>query len=355
MIELYFSRVIETILSACSFEPEKEIESPDPTPPQHSLSPREVIIIGSGPAAYTAAIYAARANLHPLVYEGSLVENSLPGGQLMTTTRVENYPGFPEGIDGPALIENMRNQAIYSGATMLQETVLEADLGVRPFVIQGEKTHQTALSVIIATGAAANRLDIPGVDRLWQKGISTCAVCDGSLPFFRDRHLFVIGGGDSAMEEALYLSRFAKKVSIVHRRDKLRASQAMQKAVFANPKIEVIWNSVMTRINGERKVESVVIENLKTKEAATLDAAGVFFAVGHTPNTGFLKGQLALNGDGTIQTRPDSCETNIPYVYAAGDVRDSVYRQAITAAGYGCQAAREAGRALELIQHEVTQ
>ncbi len=315
-----------------------------------SLEPREVVIIGSGPASYTAAIYAARANLHPLVYEGSISENSLPGGQLMTTTRVENFPGFPDGIDGPTLVENMRTQAINSGAAMLQETVVEADLGQYPFVIQGEKTHQKALAVIVATGASANRIKIPGAQELWQKGVSACAVCDGSLPLFRNHHLFVIGGGDSAMEEALYLAKFASKVSIVHRRDRLRASQAMQKAVFANPKIEIIWDSVMSRINGKNTVESVVIENSKTKKETTYEAAGVFFAVGHTPNTAFLHGQLALDANGVIQTKPGSTETSIPYVYAAGDVQDNVYRQAITAASSGCQAALQAARALELSQ-----
>lgn len=316
-----------------------------------SNEPKKVVIIGSGPAGYTAAIYAARANLHPIIFEGSLTDNSLPGGQLMTTTKVENYPGFPEGIDGPALIENMRIQAINSGAIILKENVEKTDLTTYPFTIYGEKTHHKALAVIIATGATANRLDIPGTrnGELWQRGVSACAVCDGPLPLFRNRHLFVIGGGDSAMEEALHLSKFASKVSIIHRRDKLRASQAMQKAVFANPKIEILWNSIMTRVNGNNTVESVVIENIKTKQVTTHQAAGVFFGVGHTPNTAFLNGQLKLDSKGYIQVKPGSSETSIPYVYAAGDVKDSVYRQAITAAGSGCVAAIDAEHALNVI------
>lgn len=317
-----------------------------------SNDPKKVVIIGSGPGGYTAAIYAARANLHPIVYEGSLSHSQIPGGQLMTTTLVENYPGFPRGIDGPTLVDNMRAQAINSGATILEENVVHADLTKYPFIIQGEKTHQTALAVIIATGATANRLDIPGTrdGELWQKGVSSCAVCDGSLPIFRGRHLFVIGGGDSAMEEALYLSKFASRVSIIHRRDTLRASHAMQRAIFANPKIEVIWNSVILKVNGNNLVENVVIENIKTKETTTHQAAGVFFGVGHTPNTAFLKGQLNLDSNGYIQVKPGTSETNIPFVYAAGDVKDSVYRQAITAASSGCMAALDAERALHFTQ-----
>lgn len=324
-----------------SFEPSKDSTFMN--------KPKKVVIIGSGPAGYTAAIYAARANLQPIVYEGSLTNDALiPGGQLMTTTKVENYPGFPEGVDGSALMDNMRAQAIQSGATILGENVIEADLTTYPFSIKGEKTHHQALAVIVATGATANRLDIPGTrnGELWQRGVSACAVCDGPLPLFRNRHLFVIGGGDSAMEEALYLSKFASKVSIVHRRDKLRASQAMQKAVLANPKIEIIWNSVMTQVKGNQVVDSVVIENIRTKQTKTYDAAGVFFGVGHTPNTAFLKGQLQLDPNGYIEVKPGSSETSIPYVYAAGDVKDSVYRQAITAAGSGCIAAMDAERAL---------
>lgn len=325
------------------------------SPNQNSMAPRKVVIIGSGPAGYTAAIYAARANLQPIVYEGSLTTSSIPGGQLMTTTKVENYPGFRDGIEGPELIENMRTQAINAGATLLEENVVEANLTKYPFSIQGEKTHHQALAVIVATGATANRLDIPGTrnGELWQRGVSACAVCDGPLPLFRDGHLFVVGGGDSAMEEALHLSKFASKVSIIHRRDNLRASQAMQRAVLANPKIEIVWNSVMTHVNGKNSVENVVIENVKTKQSTTHAAAGVFFGVGHTPNTAFLKDQLKLDPKGYIQVKPGSSETNIPYVYAAGDVKDSVYRQAITAAGSGCMAAMDAERALNASQKNV--
>lgn len=308
----------------------------------------KVVIIGSGPAGYTAALYAARANLDPVVYEGEFSDHSIPGGQLMTTTAVENYPGFPEGIDGPALIANMRQQALKFGAKMLEENVTEVDLSQYPFFIRGQKTHQQALAVIIATGATAKRLDIPGTrdHELWQRGVSACAVCDGALPMFRNRHVYVIGGGDSAMEEALFLAKFASKVFIVHRRDQLRASHAMQKAVFANPKIEVIWDSIINRVNGSQKVENVVIENVKTKKETIHDAAGVFFAIGHTPNTAFLDGQLKLDANGYIVTTPGSSLTSIPNVFAAGDVQDPVYRQAITAAASGCMAALDAEKAL---------
>ena len=350
--KLYFSKLYNA-LSALE-KPLVDFTKLANNPPSshHSIAPRKVVIIGSGPAGYTAAIYAARANLQPIVYEGSLAGSSLPGGQLMTTTKVENYPGFRDGIEGPELIENMRNQAINAGAIILEENVLEADLINYPFLIQGEKTNHKALSVIVATGATANRLNIPGTrnGELWQRGVSACAVCDGPLPLFRNGHLFVVGGGDSAMEEALHLSKFASKVSIIHRRDKLRASQAMQRAVLANPKIEIVWNSVMTHVHGKKAVESVVIENVKTKQTTTHQAAGVFFGVGHTPNTAFLKDQLKLDSKGYIQVKPGSSETNITYVYAAGDVKDSVYRQAITAAGSGCMAAMDAERALNASQ-----
>jgi thioredoxin reductase (NADPH) len=312
----------------------------------------KVVIIGSGPAGYTAALYAARANLDPIVYEGEFGNGSIPGGQLMTTTTVENYPGFPEGIEGASLIANMRQQAIKFGATMLEENVVEADLSKYPFIIQGQKTHQQAQAVIIATGAKAKRPDIPGThdNELWQKGVSACAVCDGALPMFRNRHVYVIGGGDSAMEEALFLSKFASKVFIVHRRDQLRASHAMQKAVFANPKIQIVWDSVIGRVNGKQKVESVTIENLKTKKETTHEAAGVFFAIGHEPNTSFLKGQLKLDANGYIMTSPGSSLTSRSYVFAAGDVQDPVYRQAITAAASGCMAALDAEKILNHIK-----
>lgn len=320
-------------------------------PIAQDLNPKElcnVVIIGSGPAALTAAIYAARADLNPIVYEGSLNIDSIPGGQLMTTTKVENYPGFPHGINGWELIDSMRNQAISAGAKMLGEKVTRADLSKRPFSIFGEKTHYTALAVIIATGATAKRLDIPGTrdGEFWQKGVSACAVCDGPLPMFRNKPIVVIGGGDSAMEEALHLSKYASKVSIVHRRETLRASQAMQKAALANPKIEIIRNSIITKVNGTQSVENVEVENIATKEKATFSAAGVFFAVGHTPNTAFLNGQLKLDVDGYIQSSTHSSKTSIPYVFAAGDVKDRIYRQAITAAGSGCMAALDAERAI---------
>lgn len=309
---------------------------------------RKVVIIGSGPAGYTAAIYAARADLQPIVYEGALNENACPGGQLMKTTKVENYPGFPDGIDGPDLIDNMRKQALKAGATMIEENVDEVDFSKYPFKIRGQKTNNQAEVVIVATGATAKRLDIPGTrdHELWQRGVSSCAVCDGPLPIFRNRQVFIIGGGDSAMEEALFLSKFASKVFVVHRRDNLRASKAMQQAVLANPKIEILWNSVMSRVNGTNTVESVVIEHLKTKQKTTHKAGGVFFAIGHTPNTAFLKNQLALDPNGYIEVKAGFSETSIPHVYAAGDVKDRTYRQAITAAASGCMAAMDAERAL---------
>jgi thioredoxin reductase (NADPH) len=307
-----------------------------------------IVIIGSGPAGYTAAIYAARANLHPIVYEGAFGDTSNPGGQLMTTTKVENYPGFPNGIDGPDLIANLRQQALNFGATMLEEDVVEADLTKYPFTIRGQLTTNQADAVIIATGAKANRPSIPGTGdgELWQRGVSACAVCDGALPAFRNRPVFVIGGGDSAMEEALFLSKFASKVFVVHRRDQLRASKIMQKAVFANPKIEIIWNSVMMRVNGEQAVQSVMIQNVKTMQEKVHEAAGVFFAIGHTPNAAFLKGQLELDSNGYIRVKQGTSQTSIPYVFAAGDVQDPIYRQAITAAGSGCISALDAERAL---------
>lgn len=337
------------IARACNIAFERFKEDVGIPVSEGSKGPRQVVIIGSGPAGYTAALYAARAYLQPIVYEGSINESSIPGGQLMTTGKVENYPGFPDGVDGAVLMANMRAQALKEGAEMLAENALELDLSKQPFTIRGEKTHHQALAVIVATGAKANRLEIPGTrdGELWQHGVSACATCDGPLPMFRNRHLFVIGGGDTAMEEALFLSKFASKVFIVHRREQLRASKAMQKAVRANPKIEIIWNSAITRVQGAKRVENVVIQNVQTKQENRYPAAGVFFAVGHTPNTAFLTGQLKLDAHGYIQVKPGTAQTSVPYVYAAGDVQDPVYRQAITAAGSGCMAAIEAGRALE--------
>lgn len=303
---------------------------------------KKVIIIGSGPAGYTAAIYAARANLAPVMFEGFF--SGPAGGQLMTTTEVENFPGFPEGISGPELIENCRKQAIRFGTTMLAEDVESVDFSQRPFTVRGKKQQFLADVVIICTGATANRLSIKGANdgEFWQKGVTACAVCDGAMPIFRNQELYVIGGGDSAVEEATFLTKFGSKVYIVHRRDQLRASKIMQERAINHPKIEILWDSVVTEVLGDSIVRQVKIKNLKTGKEELRSAGGLFFAIGHTPNTAFLAGQIDLHDNGYIKVTPGSCKTNIPGVFAAGDVQDHVYRQAITAAGTGCMAAMEA-------------
>ncbi len=303
-------------------------------------------IIGSGPAGYTAAIYAARANLKPVLFEGFF--SGPAGGQLMTTTEVENYPGFPEGISGPELMDNFRRQALRFGTEVLTEDVEAVDFQQRPFVVKGKNHQFLADSVIIATGATANRLDIPGAgeDGFWQKGVTACAVCDGAMPIFRNRPLFVIGGGDSAVEEATFLTKFGSKVSIVHRRDQLRASKIMQQRALSHPKIEILWDSAVTKVEGDTVVRSVTIKNLKTGAEIKQEAGGLFFAVGHTPNTAFLQGQIDLHENGYIKVQPGTCRTNVELVFAAGDAQDHVYRQAISAAGSGCMAAIEAEREL---------
>ncbi len=307
---------------------------------------RKLVIIGSGPAGYTAAIYAARAQLEPILFEG--FQAGIAGGQLMTTTEVENFPGFPEGITGPELMMKLRQQAERFGTVILPEDVLEVDLKSRPFQVISSSKKIEAYSIIIATGATAKRLDIPGTrdGELWQKGVSACAVCDGAMPLFRNKPIFVIGGGDSAMEEALFLTRYASKVYIVHRRDSLRASKIMADRALSHPKIEMLWNSVIDSVQGEKVVSKVIVKNVETNTSLEYDAAGVFFAVGHVPNTAFLKGQLAVNETGYLKVEPGTTKTSIPGVYAAGDVQDHVYRQAITAAGTGCMSALEAEREL---------
>lgn len=306
------------------------------------MEKKKVVIIGSGPAGYTAAIYASRANLAPVMFEGFFT--GPPGGQLMTTTDVENFPGFPEGISGPELVENCRKQAIRFGTEMLREDVESVDLSNRPFIVRGKKHHFETDVVIICTGATANRLDIKGANdgEFWQKGVTACAVCDGAMPIFRNQDLYVIGGGDSAVEEAMFLTKFGKKVYIVHRRNELRASKIMQQRALSHPKIEIIWDSVISEVLGDQIVRQVKIQNLKTGEESLHSAGGVFFAIGHTPNTKFLGGQVDLLDNGYIQVVPGTCKTSIPGVFAAGDVQDHVYRQAITAAGSGCMAAIEA-------------
>ena len=307
-----------------------------------------VLIIGSGPAAHTAAIYAARAELSPVLFEGFMAGGIAAGGQLTTTTDVENFPGFPEGIMGPELTDRFRAQSERFGTTIHTETINEIDFSSRPFCFKADSQEGSADSVIIATGATAKRLDIPGANdgELWQKGISACAVCDGALPAFRDQPLAVIGGGDSAVEEASFLTKYGSTVYIVHRRDELRASKIMQQRALENPKIEMLWSHTVTQAKGADFLEAIRVKDLKTDQERDIPVAGLFFAIGHTPNTAFLNGQIDTDDQGYIVTKPDSTQTNIPGVFAAGDVQDKKWRQAITAAGTGCMAALEAEHVL---------
>jgi len=303
-----------------------------------------VVIIGSGPAAHTAAIYAARANLQPILFEGFMAGGIAAGGQLTTTTDVENFPGFPEGIGGPELTERFRAQSSRFGTVIHTETITKVDLSARPFRYASDEREGSARALIIATGATAKRDDIPGTrdGELWQRGVSACAVCDGALPMFRGKPLFVIGGGDSAMEEAGFLTKFASKVYLVHRRDELRASKIMQERARANPKIEWLLSHQVLRVEGGHAVENVRVKDLKSGDERDLGAAGLFFAIGHKPNTDFLAGQIRLDEQGYVVTTPGTTETSVPGVFAAGDCQDKKYRQAITAAGSGCAAALEA-------------
>ena len=311
---------------------------------KRSLMSHRVLIIGSGPAAHTAAIYAARAELSPVLFEGFMAGGIAAGGQLTTTTDVENFPGFPEGIMGPELTDRFRAQSERFGTTIHTETINEIDLSSRPFCFKADSQKGSADSVIIATGATAKRLDIVGANdgELWQKGISACAVCDGALPAFRNQPLAVIGGGDSAVEEASFLTKYGSTVYIVHRRDELRASKIMQQRALENPKIEMLWSHTVTQAKGADFLEAIRVKDLKTDQERDIPVAGLFFAIGHTPNTAFLNGQIDTDDQGYIVTKPDSTQTNIPGVFAAGDVQDKKWRQAITAAGTGCMAALEA-------------
>ena len=299
---------------------------------------QKVTILGSGPAGLTAAIYTARADLFPLVIEG--IE---AGGQLMLTTDVENYPGFVDGIMGPELMEQMRKQAARFGADYVTDNATEVDFSQRPFTIKTSDQTIRSETVIIATGASARMLDVPGERELLGHGVSTCATCDGF--FFRDEKLLVVGGGDSAVEEAIFLTKYASGITLVHRRDKLRASKIMQDRAFENPKIDFEWDSVVTEILGDGQVSGARVRNLKTGEDKEIEAGGVFVAIGHIPNTSLFEGQIELDG-GYIVTQSGT-QTSVPGVFAAGDVADYRYRQAITAAGMGCMAAMDAERYLE--------
>ncbi|ACZ00475.1 MULTISPECIES: thioredoxin-disulfide reductase [Thermomonospora] len=299
---------------------------------------RNVIIIGSGPAGYTAAIYAARADLKPLVFEGSVTA----GGALMNTTEVENFPGFPDGIMGPDLMDNMRKQAERFGADLIADDVTEVDLTVHPKVVKTGDTEYRAKAVIIATGSGYRELGLENEKRLSGRGVSWCATCDGF--FFRDQDIAVVGGGDSAMEEAIFLTKFAKSVTVVHRRDQLRASKIMQDRAFANDKIRFVWDSEVVDILGEDRVTGVRVRNRKTGEESTLQVTGLFIAIGHDPRSELFKGQLDIDENGYLVVDSPSTRTKIPGVFACGDVVDHTYRQAITAAGSGCAAAIDAER-----------
>ncbi len=303
---------------------------------------RKVIIIGSGPAGLTAAVYAARANLEPLVFEGSQ-----PGGQLTITTDVENFPGFPDGIMGPELMDHIRKQAQRFGATCEYKTVDNVGLLEKPFEVWVKDEKFTADTVIISTGASARLLGLDSESELMGYGVSACATCDGF--FFKEKEVLVVGGGDSAAEEAIFLTKFASKVTIVHRRDELRASKIMQERVFKNNGIEILWNSVVENINGNKEtgVTGAVIKDTISGEIKNITCDGIFMAIGHIPNTKVFQGQLDLDQKGYIITKPDSTNTNIPGVFACGDVQDQVYRQAVTAAGTGCMSAIDAERWLE--------
>lgn len=313
---------------------------------------RDVLIIGSGPAGLTAAIYTARANLAPLIIEGQPSSTSdQPGGQLMLTTDIENFPGFIEGLAGPELMANMRAQAARFGAEYLTTKVERVDFSSSPFRVwagdpsTGEPVEHRARSVIVSTGARSLMLGLPAEERLLSRGVSTCATCDGF--FFRGQDIAVIGGGDSALEEAIFLTKFGQSVTIIHRRKELRASKIMQDRAFKNDKIRFVWDSTVTDILGDTKVEALQLRNTVTGEESVLPAGGVFIAIGHVPNTSIFEGWLDMDETGYLRTAPGSTATNIPGVFAAGDVQDHTYRQAITAAGSGCMAAIDAERWLE--------
>ncbi|MDE2944836.1 MAG: thioredoxin-disulfide reductase [Gemmatimonadota bacterium] len=314
------------------------------------MSTENVVIIGSGPAAWTAAIYAARANLNPLVFEGAGSRTMIPGGQLMFTTDVENYPGFPEGVSGIDMMLDFKKQALRFDTRVFTEDIVEVDFSDRPFLLRSSGGQEVrAETVIVATGANARWLGVPGEERLAQSGggVSACAVCDGALPVFRDQVLAVVGGGDSAMEEALYLTKFASEVLLIHRRDELRASQIMQERAFASDKIRFLWNRTVEEVFGDDAISGLRLRDTVTGEASEVEVGGMFVAIGHIPNTAFLRGQVDLKENGYVDMpTPWRTDTNVPGVFAAGDVMDDYYRQAVSAAGTGCMAALDAERFL---------
>jgi thioredoxin reductase (NADPH) len=307
----------------------------------------KLVIIGSGPAAWTAAVYAARARLDPLVFEGEPSRDMIPGGQLMWTTDIENYPGFPQGVGGQELMDRMKEQAVHFGTRVVGENIASVDFSARPFRLKPTWGDEiTAHAVIVATGARANWIGLPEEERLAQSGggVSACAVCDGALPFFRDKVLAVVGGGDSAMEEATYLTKFASEVVIIHRRDTFRASKVMAQRALSDSKIRVEWNSQVVAVLGDDFITGLRLRDTQTGEEREMEVGGLFVAIGHTPNTHFLDGQLALHPNGYIQVTAGRTEASVEGVFAAGDVIDDYYRQAITSAGTGCMAALEAER-----------
>ncbi|MEC4892560.1 MAG: thioredoxin-disulfide reductase [Oscillatoria sp. PMC 1051.18] len=303
-----------------------------------------LVIIGSGPAGYTAAIYAARANLKPVMFEG-FQAGGLPGGQLMTTTEVENFPGFPEGITGPKLMDRMKAQAVRWGTECYTEDVVEVDLSQRPFTVRSSEREFQTHSIVIATGATAKRLNLPSENKFWSRGISACAICDGATPIFHSQELAVVGGGDSAAEESIYLTKYGSQVHLLVRSGEMRASKTMQDRVLNNPKITVHWHTEAVDVYGnDNRMEGVRVKNNQTGEESDLPVRGLFYAIGHKPNTNLFKGQLELDEVGYIITKPNSVETNVEGVFAAGDVQDREFRQAVTAAGTGCMGAMLAER-----------
>jgi thioredoxin reductase (NADPH) len=299
----------------------------------------DVIIIGSGPAGYCCGLYSARANRNVLLFEGSSDDGLYPGGQLTITSDIENYLGFPEGINGFELTEKFKNQAEKFGVKSLCETVMKVNLSVQPFEVYTRSNVYYSHSLVIATGATAKRLGLEKEEFYWHKGISACATCDGALPMFRNKPIFVVGGGDTAMEEASFLSKYGSKIYLVHRREEFRASKIMLERVKNNPKIEILVNSVVFDLQGEKILEKVGVRNVLNGEERWIEGNGLFYGIGHTPNTSFLDGQIDLDEDGYILTEKGSTKTNIDGVFACGDVQDKIYRQAITAAGSGCMSA----------------